>query len=112
MRLAEQLRLCGINRHSLSVEALNSLKLLVQLACALKVSQTTPQVLLGAWAVLLVKHSKAATLQVRHTAVVRVLKAVTSVEGYIQKPTAIGCKIIVALHWSLPMSSCDADINA
>lgn len=64
-RLAEILALCGIQQQSLSWEAQHSLKLLVQLACALHVTQTTPQVLLAAWSLLLVKQGKAAMLQVR-----------------------------------------------
>jgi hypothetical protein len=64
-RIAEILSLCGIQHQSLSLEAQNSLKLLVQLACALHVTQTTPQVLMAAWSMLLVKQGKAVMLQVR-----------------------------------------------
>jgi hypothetical protein len=46
------------------LEAQNSLKLLVQLACALNVTQTTPQVLMAAWSMLLVKQGKAIMWQV------------------------------------------------
>jgi hypothetical protein len=63
-RLAEILSLCGIQHQSLSLEAQNSLKLLVQLACALNVTQTTPQVLMAAWSMLLVKQGKAIMWQV------------------------------------------------
>lgn len=62
--LAERLSLCGIHQQSLSMEAQNSLKLLVQLACVLQVTQTAPQALLAAWAMLLIRQGKATTLQV------------------------------------------------
>lgn len=70
-RLAEIRALCGIQQQSLSWEAQHSLKLLVQLACALHVTQTTPQVLLAAWSLLLVKQGKAVMLQVRAWASIR-----------------------------------------
>jgi hypothetical protein len=62
--LSEQLSLCGITQQSLSLEALDSLKLLAQLACVLDVTQASPQALLAAWAMLLVKQSKGVMLQV------------------------------------------------
>lgn len=62
--MSEQLSLCGIQQHYLSPEAQQSLKLLVQLACVLQITQTTPQALLSAWAMLVVRHSKATTVQV------------------------------------------------
>lgn len=57
----------GIQQQSLSLEAQDSLKLLVQLACVLQVTQTTPQALLAAWAMLLVRQGKATRLQVSYT---------------------------------------------
>lgn len=69
-RLSEQLDLSGVPQKSLSLEALSDLKLWVQLLCALQVTQASPQVLLAAWAMLLVNNSKATLMHVspRHKA--------------------------------------------
>jgi hypothetical protein len=63
-RLAELLDLGGVPQKSLSLEALSDLQLWAQLCCALKVTQASPQVLLAAWAMQLVNHSKATIMHV------------------------------------------------
>jgi hypothetical protein len=59
-RLAEQLDLCGIQKEALSSRARLSLQLLASIASKLQLAEARPELVLAAWAVLLVKESRAA----------------------------------------------------
>lgn len=58
-RLAEQLELCGIKKEALSSKARLSLHLLASTASKLQLAEARPELVLAAWADLLVKESRA-----------------------------------------------------
>jgi hypothetical protein len=63
-RLAEQLDLCGIKKEALSSRARLSLQLLASIASKLQLAEARPELVLAAWAALLVKESRAAAMLV------------------------------------------------
>jgi hypothetical protein len=79
---------------------MSDLKQLAQLYCALKVTQASPQLLLAAWAMLLVNHSKATIMHVS-----------LSTRG----PNALSaslapcqCAAVLSLHAEVASSCCHA----
>jgi hypothetical protein len=63
-RLAEQLGLSGIKKEVLSSRARLSLQLLASIASKLQLAEARPELVLAAWAALLVKESRAAAMLV------------------------------------------------
>lgn len=63
-RLAEHLDLCGIQKEALSSKARLSLQRLASIASKLQLAEARPELVLAAWAALLVKESKAAAMLV------------------------------------------------